>query len=428
MFLRHMLLTVLIASSIGFATGLLRDLGGGLTPLFLLGAGYPFLARRKEAFLWLAGFALAEGLPYLQALAPHGSLGLLSALAVPIGGFAIMAPAFLLSAPWARLLVWGALEVVWWEGLGFTVLDLGTGLADSALVLVASLGGVHLASVVAAGLGALPWWRPALAPLLLLALVPPPQAEPGDRWALVVQGGQSPEAKEVNWRKGQNPYPGLTASALKASQSPAPDLVVWPETASALPYFGAEKVVWIGGVGGAENNAVYLTEGGAVVAARSKAYFIPGRERAGWLAPVRSRAYLQAGFTPPQGDLPRGELKPLGRLGVLICYEAMLSVPAATLAAMGAEALVIVSNEGAFDGTLLKRRRLRQDRLHAVETSLWVVRATETGPSGSVDPRGHPALLSPEGERGAWLVPFGYRTGQTPYVALVRALTGGGVR
>lgn len=419
-------LTAFIAPSIGFATGLLRDLGGDLTPLFLLGAGYPFLARRKEALLWLGGFALAEGLPYLQALAPHGSLGLLSALAVPIGGFAIMVLAFLPSAPWARLLAWGILEAVWWEGMGFTVLDLGTGLADSALVLVASLGGIHLASIVAAGVGALPWWRPALAPLLLLALVPPPQAEPGDRWALVVQGGQSPEAKEVNWRKGQNPYPGLTTSALKASRPP--DLVVWPETASPLPYFGVKKVAWVGGVGGAENNAVYLTEGGAVVAARSKAYFIPGRERAGWLAPVRSRAYLQAGFTPPQGDLPRGELKPLGRFGVLICYEAMLSVPAAKLAAMGAEALVIVSNEGAFDGTLLKRRRLRQDRLRAVETGLWVVRATETGPSGSIDPRGRPAFLSKEGEQGTWLTPFGYRRGETPYVALIRALTGGGAQ
>ncbi len=404
-------LTIFISLPIGFATGLLRDPGGGLTPLFLLGARYPFLAKRKEALLWLGDFALAEGLPYLQALAPRGSLSLLVGLIVVLVGFVMMAPAFLLSAPWMWLLAWGVLDVVWWEGLGFTVLDLGTGLADSALVLVASLGGVHLASVLAAGLGALPWRHPAFAPLLLLALVPPPQAEPGDRWALVVQGGQSLEVKEVNRRKGQNPYPELTASALKGSHPL--DLVVWPETASPLPYFGVEKAAWIGGVGGAGSNAVYLTEGGVVVAARSKAY-------------LRSQAYLQAGFTPPQGDLPQGELKPLGRFGALICYEAMPSLPAAKLAATGAEALVVVTNEGTFDGTLLKRRRLRQDRLRAVETGLWVVRAAETGPSGSVDPRGHPAFLSKEGERGAWLVPFGYKEGQTPYVKLIRSLTGGG--
>jgi apolipoprotein N-acyltransferase len=417
-------LVTLFALPTGFATGLLRDLGGGLTPLFLLGAGYPFLAGRKEALLWLGGFALAEALPYFQALAPRGPLIFLVAVAIAVTGFAMMTPALLFGSPWVRLLAWGILEAFWWEGMGFTVLDLGTGLADSALVLAASLGGVHLASVVVAGLGALPWWRPALAPLLLLALAPPPQAEPGDRWALVVQGGRTVEEKESNQRKGQNPYPDLTTSALKASRPP--DLVVWPETASPLPYFGAEKAAWIGGVGGAGYNAVYLTESGAVVATRSKAYFILGQERAGRLAPLRSQAYLQAGFTPPQGDLPRGELKPLGRFGALICYEAMLSVPAAKLAAMGAEALVIVSNEGAFDGTLLKRRRLRQDRLRAVETGLWVVRATETGPSGSVDPRGHPAFLSKEGERGAWLVPFRYKEGQTPYVKLIRSLTGGG--
>jgi apolipoprotein N-acyltransferase len=413
----------LLALPIGFATGILRDLGGPLTPLFLLGAGYPFLARRKEALLWLGGFALAEGLPYLQALAPRGFLASLVALIIPVAGFAMMVPALLLNPPWARLLAWGVLETVWWEGLGFTILDLGTGLADSALALVASLGGVHLVSVVAAGLGALSWWCPALAPLLLLALVPPPQTEPGDRWALVVQGGQTLEEKEANWRKGQSPYPELTANALKASR--IPDVVVWPETASPLPYFGVEKAAWIGGVGGVRTNAVYLTEGGAVVANRSKAYFILGQERAGRFAPLRSQAYLQAGFTPPQGDLPRGELRPLGRFGVLICYEAMPSVPAAKLAAMGAEALVIVTNEGAFDGTLLKRRRLRQDRFRAVETGLWVVRAAETGPSGSVDPQGRAAFLSPEGERGAWLVPFGYKKGETPYVALIRTLTRG---
>jgi apolipoprotein N-acyltransferase len=338
----------------------------------------------------------------------------------------MMAPAPLLNPPWTQLLTWRLLEAVWWKGMFFTVLGLETGSADSTLVLAANLSEVHLASVVAAGLGALPWRYPALAPLLLLTLIPPPQAEPGNTWGLVVQGGQTPEAKEVNWRKRRNPYPELTASTLKTSK--APDLVVWPKTASSLPYFGTERAAWIGGVGGAGNNAVYLTEGGAVVAARSKAYFIPGRERAGWLASVHPRAYLQAGFPPPQGDLPRGELKPLGRFGPLICYEAMLSVPAAKLAAMGAEALVIVSNEGAFDGTLLKRRRLRQDRLRAVETSLWVVRATETGPSGSIDPRGHPAFLSKEGEQGTWLAPFSYRRSQTPYVALIRALTGGGTR
>ncbi len=329
-----------LALPISFATGILRDLGGVLTPLFLLRGGYPFLARRKKALLWLDNFTLNEGPPYLQALAPRGSFGLLTALAVAVVDFAMMALALLFSPPWAQPLAWGLLKAIWWEGMVFTALDLGTDLANNA---------------------------------------------------------------------------GLTASALKTSR--LPDLV-WSETAFPLPYFGVEKAAWIGGVGGTGSNAVYLTQGGAVVAARSKAYFIPDRERARRLAPVRSQAHLQAGFTPPQGDLPRGELKPLGRFGALICYEATPSVPAAKLAAMGAEALVIVSNEGAFDGTLLKRHRLRQDRL----------RAAETGPSGSVDPRGHPAFLSPKGKRGAWLTPLGYRRGETPYVALIRAPTGGGAR
>jgi apolipoprotein N-acyltransferase len=416
-----------LALSVGFVTGLLRDYGGVLTPLFVLGVGYPFAAERKAALLWLVGFTLAEAFPYFQAPTSHELLRALSTLGALGGAFTLFALIFLFEPPWTRLLAWGALEAFLWEGLGLTLLDLGTGLVDSSLALIAALGGAHLASVVAGGLGALGWRHPVLIlPLSLLVLLPFPQGETGNKWTLVVQGGQRVEAKEVNWQKGENPYPTLTESALRNKNPPV--LVVWPEAASPLPYFGAGKITWIGGVGGAGMNAVYLTEGRTVVVARPKVYPVPVWEQTGWSPHLHSQTRLQVGLRVPQGNLPKRELKPLGRFGALISHEAVRSLPASKLAAMGAELLVVVTNEAAFEGTLLKRRRLRQDRLRAVETGLWVVRAAETGPSGSIDPRGHPAFLSPEGKRGAWLVPFEYRKSQTPYVGLVRALTGGGMR
>ena len=258
----HLLaLVASLALPIGFAADILRDLGGS-TPPFLFRVGCPFFAKRKVAPPWLEGFALAKGAPRPQALPPHGSPGLPPAPVVPIGAFAIAVPAFLLSALWASPLAWRLPEAVWWGGMGFAPLgwDLGAGLAAKALVVVASLG--------------------------------------------------------TNWRKGQNPYPKFTGSALKTSHSPAP--AVWFKKAFAPLRFGVEKTARIGGVGGTRDKAVYLTEGGTGAATHSKAHFIPGREQAGWLAPVRSRAHLQVGLTPSQGGLPQGHpdfLSPEGKPG-----------------------------------------------------------------------------------------------------------------
>jgi apolipoprotein N-acyltransferase len=85
-----------------------------------------------------------------------------------------------------------------------------------------------------------------------------------------------------------------------------------------------------------------------------------------------------------------------------------------------------VTNEGVYDGILFKKHRLPQDRLHAVETGLWVVRATEISPSGGIAPREHPAFFFPEGERRSQLAPLPYEKGRVPYVPLICALTRGG--
>jgi hypothetical protein len=109
----------------------------------------------------------------------------------------------------------------------------------------------------------------------------------------------------------------------------------------------------------------------------------------------------------PFGDLLQGGLKPLGRFGVLIRYEARLSVPTAEVTGVGAKELVTVGN---------------------VEASPWVVRAGETSPSESLGPRGHSAFPSAENGRRGWPAPFSYLRGQTPYVGLTRGPTGGDTR
>ncbi len=292
------------------------------------------------------------------------------------------------------------------EFLGAPLLLLGLGLVDSPRS-PASVGGVYLLLLVAS-VGTLAWSRPRLAPIALLFLLPPPPfPHPPTHQALVVQGGQSPLEKRDNWLSSI-PYPSLTQEALGGARGGV-ELVIWPETASPVPY-ARKGVSWLGGVGGERRNEIHYTEDGVLVDMCSKADLIPLLEASP--KPLEGpRAWALRAVVGGEPALERGALRPLGRFGVLICYEASLERGAALLAGRGAEVLVVLTNEGYFDGTLLKRRRLREDRLRAVETGLWLVRAAETGFSGSVDPHGRVVFLAPEGVSEPGACPTGTAVG-----------------
>ncbi len=66
-------------------------------------------------------------------------------------------------------------------------------------------------------------------------------------------------------------------------------------------------------------------------------------------------------------------------IGPLICFESAYGEYAAGLTAMGAEILVIISNDGWFKNTGAYRQHLRLSQIRAVETRRSVVRAANTG-------------------------------------------------
>jgi len=101
--------------------------------------------------------------------------------------------------------------------------------------------------------------------------------------------------------------------------------------------------------------------------------------------------------------------------GVAICYEDVFGEEVIE-ALPRAQALVNVSNDAWFGASFAADQHLQSSQLRALETSRWMVRATNTGATAAIDERGNVvARLAPftAGTLVADVVP---RKGQTPYV------------
>lgn len=79
---------------------------------------------------------------------------------------------------------------------------------------------------------------------------------------------------------------------------------------------------------------------------------------------------------------------PLGKLGILLCYEDVVPWVAGKAAAGGAEILVALSNPGQFEKTHQPSYHLFEDQLRAIETGRWLLRASANGYSAVIDSRG----------------------------------------
>lgn len=143
----------------------------------------------------------------------------------------------------------------------------------------------------------------------------------------------------------------------------------------------------------------------------------------------------------PYSDFTRGarDQAPLAvagqRLAGSICYEVayggemIRAVPDSTL-------LVNISNDGWFGNTIAPHQHLQIARLRAREAGRWMLRATNTGITAFIDPRGEVDAVLPQFQQGALRATVQPRTGATPYaraanwpvVTLLVLLLGAAVR
>ncbi len=106
---------------------------------------------------------------------------------------------------------------------------------------------------------------------------------------------------------------------------------------------------------------------------------------------------------------------PLGRISVGICYDSVFGSGFRTQVAQGGRWIVTVTNDAWF-GPAMPAQHHGHEVLRAVETDRWLVRASNTGTSGSIDPTGKTGILTQRDQYQAFTITLHPRDSLTLYV------------
>jgi apolipoprotein N-acyltransferase len=391
----------------------------------------------------------------------HGLFGLLLCLAVHPGRDLRRA---LVAAPF----LWVAVELARTRITGFPWNLLGTAQVDNiSLSRITTWTGVYgvsfeimLVNVAVAAAFLVPRRKRGTLLIASLAaaavlqagrLVDPPALQP-DRRALLVQ--QNIPVDE-NWTRDtyertlREMVDLSVRSSASASASPsAPetasgkiDLIVWPE--SPAPFFtndplfrepvsqmARETHSWVvaGAIGSTPatqsgrstsevfNSAALISPSGGWSARYDKVHLVPFGE----YLPFPSLFAFAGGLTKEVGEFTAGASRAAldaggTKLGVFICYESVFPGEVRQFANQGAQAFVNISNDGWYGDSGAYAQHLNQTRMRAIENDRWILSATDTGVTASIDPYGRSVVRLPRKERGALVAPYALTSVTTFY-------------
>ena len=336
--------------------------------------------------------------------------------------------------------VWVLLEwLLTWFLTGFPWLFAGYAMLDTPLEALAPVGGVLLVSfagvLTAACLVA--WrkwtsWAVASLPWIAAWLVAGASwTEPGTAHRVALVQGDIPQ--EIKWQPDAD---GMTFERYASLSAPFwdQDLVLWPEavfyasTGAAGSFLSAmseraEGALVLGVVigedapGGAKYyNAALATGAGAGIYRKQRLApfgdFVPFQEI------LRG---LIGFFDLPMSTLSPGESEqpPLRgangmMLGMAICYE--IAYPELVRhRGKGADALVTLSNDTWFGGSIGPLQHMQIARMRALENGRYVLRATNNGITAIVDESGRVAAELPQFVPGVLTGVFHRTRGTTPF-------------
>jgi apolipoprotein N-acyltransferase len=210
------------------------------------------------------------------------------------------------------------------------------------------------------------------------------------------------------------------------------DLIVWPE--SPAPFFAGDPLFrgpvsemartahsWVvtGAIGSAPatrngtspsqvfNSAALINPEGDWTARYDKVHLVPFGE----YLPFPKLFAFAGGLTKEVGEFTAGKSRaPLDagntRLGVFICYESVFPGEVREFTNQGAQVLVNLSNDGWYGDSGAYAQHLNQTRMRAIENNRWLLSATNTGVTASIDPYGRTVARLPRKERGVLVAPY----------------------
>ncbi len=274
-------------------------------------------------------------------------------------------------------------------------------------------------------------------------LVDAPPAQP-DHAALLVQQNVpvSADWTPAYLQQTLQELSQLTVKSVAASAAKI-DLVVWPE--SPAPFFtndprfraavsdmARESKTWtvVGAIGTEStgtlsaagptgplfNSAAWISPSGDWVTRYDKNHLVPFGE----YLPFPTLFSFAGGLTKEVGEFRHGDTRaPLAggdeRLGVFICYESIFPDEVRQFADQGAEVLVNISNDGWYGDSGAYAQHLNQTRMRAVENNRWLLSATDTGVTASIDPLGRVTARIPRKERMTLVAPYALTSVTTFY-------------
>jgi apolipoprotein N-acyltransferase len=126
------------------------------------------------------------------------------------------------------------------------------------------------------------------------------------------------------------------------------------------------------------------------------------------------------GLTKEVGEFQHGQSHaPLDagdqRLGLFICYESIFPDEVRQGPLQGAQVLVNISNDGWYGDSGAWAQHLQQTEMRAIENDRWLLSATNTGKTASIDPFGRIVASAPRKIRTALVAPYAPITGTTFY-------------
>jgi len=220
-----------------------------------------------------------------------------------------------------------------------------------------------------------------------------------------------------------------------------PDVIVWPE--SPAPFFtndplfrnaisemARETNSWVvtgaigtnpalrGGGQGSQmfNSAALVDPSGNWTSRYDKVHLVPFGE----YLPFPSLFSFAGGLTKEVGEFTPGQSRmPLdagsSRLGLFICYESIFPDDVRQFANKGAQVFVNISNDGWYGDSGAYAQHLNQTRMRAIENNRWLLSATNTGVTASIDPWGRLAAQIPRKVRATLVAPYALTSVTTFY-------------
>lgn len=215
-----------------------------------------------------------------------------------------------------------------------------------------------------------------------------------------------------------------------------PAIVFWPEAAltfflesedlyrrligATLHRYDAELVLGAPRAAGPEGsapyaNSVYLMSSDGTLRARyDKQYLLPFMEYLPLRLDMARRRFGRIREFSPGGTAPPLPTR-AGPAGVLICNEALLPQVATRRVAEGSAYLLNPSNDSWVPDAGFARQQFDIAALRAVEQRAYLVRASDSGPSGVVDPLGRVVAATAPLTRDVLLATIAPTTGRSLY-------------